>query len=138
MKRIAVCLMIALLLLCAGTLAFAESPSTRDSDYFNSYGTTLTKQGSGQINITFSCTSVGTASQLGVSTYSVQKSTDSGWVTVSGPHDGSYAYNTSSFGMAKTFYGVAGEKYRVTCTFNCVKDNTMESKSYTSRTVTAQ
>lgn len=138
MKRFMACILAIVALLCFASFAVAESNSTRDSNYFQSYGITLSKPGSNKINITFSCTAVGTASQIGVSTYSVQRydEDDGSWTAVTGLLNGSYSYNASSHSFAKTFQGVAGEKYRVKCTFLCVKNGTAESKSYTSRSVT--
>ena len=138
MKRFMACILAIVVLLCFASFAVAESNSTRDSNYFQSYGISLSKPGSNKINITFSCAAVGTASQIGVSTYRIQRyeEDDAYWVDVSGPHNGSYSYNASSHSFAKTFQGVAGEKYRVKCTFTCSKDGTFESKSYTSRSVT--
>lgn len=138
MKRYLALILVIITLICIGSIAMADEDNTRASNYFNSYGITLSKPGSNKINITFSCTAVGTASQIGVSTYSVYRydEDDAGWLLVSGPNSGSYSYNASSHSFAKTFQGVAGEKYRVKCTFLCVKNGTAESKSYTSRSVT--
>ena len=138
MKRIIVICLVAFAILCAcsGVLA-EESTSTRASDYFGTYGISLSSAGSGKINFTMNCSSVGTASQLGVSSYYVQKYTSSGWVSVASGGS-NYKYNTSSYALSKTFNGVSGEKYRVKCTFACAKsDGTMETKTYTSRTITA-
>ncbi|MBP3655279.1 MAG: hypothetical protein J6K32_01125 [Clostridia bacterium] len=83
------------------------------------------------------CASQGTASQLGVSTYTVYRYDDGSWTYITSGN-GSYKYNTSSYALSKTFNGVSGEKYRVKCTFLCTKsDATSESKTYTSRTITA-
>ena len=141
MKRFLALLLVVLTTVCIGTIAYAEtneSADTRASNYFSTYGIALSKPGSNKINITFSCSAVGTASQIGVSNYYVQRydEDDSEWVTVSGPHNGSYSYNASSHSFAKTFQGVADEKYRVKCTFLCTKNGTTETKSYTSRSVT--
>lgn len=137
MKRITALFLAVMMVILFGAVASANSENARDSNYFSSYGISLDKSGT-KINITFSCSAVGTASQIGVSNYSVQKydADNLEWDTVSGPHNGSYSYNASSHSFAKTFQGVSGEKYRVKCTFACVKNGTMESKSYTSRTVT--
>ena len=134
MKRV-FALILTFMLLMTSVSACAVEP--RDSDYFNSYGASLSKLGDGDIRITFSCDAVGTASQLGVSSFSVYKSTDAGWLQVSGPHNGSYGYGVSSYSFSRTFYGVAGEKYRVEATFSCVKNGTMESKNYTSGSIVA-
>lgn len=135
MKRFMALILVVTLMICVGAIAHAEENETRASDYFNSYGTTLSKSGT-KINITFSCSSGNIASQLGVSNYSVYRYDDgSGWVHVSGPHNGSYSYNASSHSFAKTFQGVSGEKYRVKCTFLCVKNGTAETKSYTSQSI---
>lgn len=136
-KRILALVLVALSLMCFTAIAFAEEDSSsRASNYFSHYGINLSANGSGRISFTMSCSSAGTASQLGVSNYSVQKYTSSGWVSVASGGS-NYKYNTSSYALSKTFNGVAGEKYRVKCTFNCVKNGTMEAKTYTSRTVTA-
>ena len=139
MKRMMALILAMVLLLCVGAVACAEANESRASNYFSTYGVTLSKPGSSKINITFNCSCAsGTASQIGVSSYSVYRydEDDAGWMLVSGPHDGSYSYNASSHSFAKTFQGVSGEKYRVKCTFLCVKDGTAESKSYTSGSVT--
>lgn len=135
MKRVFV-LVLAMSLLLVNVSAYALE--TRDSMYFNSYGTTISRLGSGDLKITFSCDAVGTASQLGVSSFSVYKYTDAGWVLISGPHSGSYGYNVSSYSFSRTFNGVAGEKYRVQVNFLCNKsDGTGENKSYTSGSIVA-
>ena len=127
MKRILALILVVLSLLCLSSFALAEeNDNSRASNYFQSYGVSVTKLGSGKIGFTMSCSCAGTASQLGVSSYRVQKYTDSGWVTV------------ASFALSKTFNGIAGEKYRVKCTFLCSKsDGTVETKSSTSPSVTA-
>lgn len=137
MKRYLALILVILTMLCIGSVALAEEDNTRASNYFSSYGIALSKPGSAKLNITFSCSAVGTASQIGVSNYYIQRYyEDSGlWATVSGPHNGTYSYNASGHSFAKTFQGVNGETYRVKCTFLCVKDGTAESKSYTSRSV---
>ena len=137
MKRYMALILVGLMLIFVCSVASAESGNARASDYFNSYGISLAKAGSGKINITFSCTAAGVASQIGVSTYSVYRynEDDGYWDLVSGPHDGSYSYNASSHSFAKTFKGVDGEKYRVKCTFLCTKNNTTETKSYTSQSL---
>ena len=139
MKRAMALILVMTLLLCVGAVAYAETNETRASNYFATYGVALSKPGGNKINMTFSCSCAnGTASQIGVSSYYVQKydADDLEWVTVSGPHDGSYSYGASSHSFSKTFQGAADEKYRVKCTFLCVKGGTAESKSYTSGTIT--
>lgn len=136
-KRILALILVALSLLCFSAFAYAEEEgSSRASNYFSNYGISVTKLGGGKIGFTMSCSSMGTASQLGVSSYRVQKYTDSGWVTVA-TGGSNYKYGVSSYALSKTFNGIAGEKYRVKCSFACVKDGTMESKSSTSPSVTA-
>lgn len=137
MKRYLALILVILAMLCMGSVVMAEEDNTRASNYFNSYGIALSKPGSAKLNITFSCTGAGTASQIGVSNYYIQRYyEDSGlWATVSGPHNGSYSYNASSHSFSKTFQGVNGETYRVRCTFLCTKNGTTETKTYTSRSV---
>jgi len=134
MKRVFALICTVMLLLVSVSACAVE---TRNSNYFSSYGAALSNRGGGDIKIAFSCDAVGTASQLGVSSFSVYKSTDAGWVQVSGPHSGSYGYGVSSYSFSRTFHGVAGEKYRVEATFTCSKDGTFESKSYTSGSIVA-
>lgn len=139
MKRYLAMVLVLILALCIGAVAVAEENDTRASDYFSGYGISLSKPGSARINITFSCSSAGgTASQIGVSSYFIQRydEDDGYWDVVSGPYNGSYSYNASSHSFAKTFQGVNGEKYRVKCMFMCTKNGTTETKNYTSRTIT--
>lgn len=135
MKRVISLILMAMLLLPTFNACAAEP---RDSNYFSSYGTTLSAKGSGDIKITFSCDAVNTASQLGVSEFSVYKYDGSEWDRVSGPHSGSYGYGVSTYSFSRTFDGVAGEKYRVEATFLCVKNNSAESKNHTSGSIVAK
>jgi len=134
MKRV-FALICTVMLLLVSVSACAIEP--KNSNYFTGYGAALSKLGDGDIKITFSCDAVGTASQLGVSSFSVYKSTDAGWVQVSGPNSGSYGYGVSSYSFSRTFYGVAGEKYRVEASFLCSKNGGVETKSYTSGSIVA-
>lgn len=134
-------LLLAISMLFCSTVAFAAVPETDDpqaSNYFQSYGMTLSAIGSGCLNLTFSCSAVGIADQLGVANYLVQKKNSAGeWVDVTGWLSGSTKTNTTSHSFAKTFHGVAGETYRVRCTFICTKGGGSETKSYTSQKKTA-
>lgn len=135
MKRV-FALVLSLMLLMLNVSAFAAEE--RNSNYFSSYGTAISRLGSGDLKITFSCDAVGTASQLGVSSFSIYEYDGSRWELVSGPHSGSYGYNVSSYSFSRTFNGVAGEKYRVQVNFLCTKsDGTSENKSYTSGSIVA-
>lgn len=138
MKRLLALILVVLSILCLSSVATAdENENTRASNYFQSYGISVSKLGGGKIEFTMSCSAAGTASQLGVSNYSVQKYTDSGWVTVA-TGGSNYKYSVSSYALSKTFNGIAGEKYRVKCTFLCTKsDGTGENKTSTSPSVTA-
>ena len=134
-------LLLAISMLFCSTVAFAAVPDTDNpqaSNYFQSYGMTLSATGSGCLNLTFSCSAVGIADQLGVSYYWVQKKNSSGnWEDVTGFLSGSTKANTTSLSFAKTFHGVAGETYRVKCIFTCTKSGGTETKSYTSQKKTA-
>lgn len=125
-------------ILCLSSIAMAdENENTRASNYFQSYGISVSKLGGGKIEFTMSCSAAGTASQLGVSSYTVYRYDDGSWTYITSG-SGGYKYNTSSYALSKTFNGVAGEKYRVKCTFLCNKsDGTGETKSSTSPSVTA-
>ena len=79
------------------------------------------------------CSAVGLADQLGVANYMVQRKDSSGnWEDITGYLSGSTKTNTTSHSFSKIFYGVAGETYRVKCTFICVKGGSSETKAYTS------
>lgn len=142
MKRIiALALTLLMILSCGAVAQAAVRPTygTQDSDYFSYYGTTLAAIGNGQVDITFSCGGVGTVSQLGVSSYTVERyDADHGWINVSGLLSGEMKSNVGSFSFGKAFQGVSGEIYRVVCTFLCVRDGSSESKLYTSPSVKAK
>lgn len=140
MKRLFVLVLAAALMLCLSASACAAGNTgimPLDSEYFTRYGISLTSLGEGKIEILFSCSSVGIAAQLGVSTYNVERWDGSNWEDVTGLLTGSTAKNTSAHSFTKLFHGVPGEKYRVTCSFICTKDNSTETKPYTSVSVVA-
>ena len=87
MKRFMAILLALTLLLCSA-VAFAtvdNQEPTRQSDYFASYGTSLSAIGGGKIKVTFTCSAVGTAETLGVVNYIVQRKNSSGnWEYASG------------------------------------------------------
>ena len=134
MKRVFSVLLCLMLFLTSS----ASALETRDSMYFNGYGATLSATGGGKITITFSCDSVGTADQLGVSSFSIFRYDGANWNLISGPHSGGYAYNTNSYSSGRTFYGASGEKYRVQAVFGCGKGGTFETKNYTSGSIVAR
>jgi hypothetical protein len=135
MKRY-IAFVLALLTLICSTAAFATADNdhdTRASNYFNNYGTVLTAKGGGKIKVTFSCSSVGTASELGVANFLVQRKNSSGsWEDVSDWQSGQTGTNVGSYSFSRTIYGTAGTTYRVKCTFMCTKNGSTETKSYTS------
>ena len=138
MKRFMALLLAALVLMCFTSIALADdNDSARASNYFQNYGISIAPIGSGKVTFTMSCSAVGTASQLGVSSYTVYRYDDGSWTYITSG-EGGYKYNTTSYALSKTMNGVAGEKYRVKCTFLCTKsDGTGENKSSTSPSVTA-
>lgn len=110
----------------------------RDSAYFDSYGTTISRQGNGTLKITFSTVGTGVCTQLGVATYSVQRLNDSGcWEDVTGLLTGQTGSGVVSYTFSRYFYGVAGETYRVQVTFISAINGGVETKTYTSGRVTA-
>ena len=138
-KAMSVVLILTLLCSCVFTYAVAEETTTRASDYFTSYGTSMSAPGGGGINITFKAVGTDICNQIGVATYHVQKLRDDGtWTDVSGLLSGQTGSNVASYTFGRYFQGVAGETYRVKVTFVCVIGTGMESKSYTSGTVTAR
>lgn len=135
MKRYIAFILAMALLLCS-TVAFATADSeepSRQSNYFVSYGTSLSAIGGGKIKVTFSCSAVDYATTLGVVNYEVQRKNSSGnWEDVSGWLTGKTGSNVHTYSFSKTINGTAGQTYRVKCTFICAKDGGVEHKSYTS------
>lgn len=135
MKRFLAILLALTLLLCS-TVAFATADNDeqpRQSNYFVSYGTSLTAIGSGKIVVNFSCTAVGTATTLGVATYVVQRKNSSGnWEDATEWLTGKTGSNVHTYSFSKTINGTAGQTYRVKCVFICTKNGTSETKNYTS------
>ena len=138
-KLISLILTICMLCVSLGTIACAEAASvTRDSKYFTSYGTTLSKEGGGRIKIIFSTDATQIADTLGVSTYSVDERNSNGkWENCSGFLSGKTASNVGSYTFSKYFNGVSGKDYRVNVTFVCTIDGKTEYKNYTSLYITA-
>lgn len=135
MKRFIAILLVLTLILCS-TVAFATADNDeqpRQSNYFASYGTSLTAIGGGKIKVNFSCTAEGTATTLGVANYIVQRKNSSGnWENATGWLSGKTGSNVHTYSFTKTINGTAGQTYRVMCTFICTKNGTSETKSYTS------
>lgn len=135
MKRF-IAILLALMLLLCSTVAFATADNDeqpRQSNYFATYGTSLTAIGSGKIRVSFSCTAVGTATTLGVANYIVQRKNSSGnWENATGWLSGKTGSNVHTYSFSKTINGTAGQTYRVMCVFVCAKDGGVEHKSYTS------
>jgi hypothetical protein len=116
--------------------ALAES---RSSNYFTSYGTTMSAPGSGAIAITFKAVGTDICNQIGVANYHVEKLNDDGeWVNVSGALSGQTGTNVASYTFGRYFQGVAGETYRIQVTFVSAIGTGMEFKSYTSGRITAK
>ena len=132
---LSILLILTLLCSCIFSYAIAE---TRASNYFSSYGTSMSAPGSGRIGITFKAVGTGICNQIGVATYTVQKETDVGWVDVSGQLSGQTGTNVASYTFGRYFQGVAGETYRIQVTFYCAIGTGCEHKSYTSGRITAK
>lgn len=137
MKNVlSILLVLSILCSCMFTYAFAE---TRASNYFSSYGTTMSAAGGGGINITFKAVGTGLCNQIGVANYQVFKLNDDGdWVAVSSQFSGQTGTNVASYTFGRYFQGVAGETYRIQVTFLCTINNSTETKSYTSGKITAK
>lgn len=140
MKRFVTFIMALMLLLsCTIPFAQAEDAMSRSSNFFCSYGTTLSKEGNGRIKIVFSTTGIGICNQLGVANYQVQRLDDDGeWVDVSGMLNGSMATGLTNYTFSRYFNGVAGDTYRVKVIFLCVINNASETQAYTSGQITAR
>lgn len=135
-NALSILLILTILCSCVFSYALAE---TRASNYFTSYGTTMSAPGSGRIGITFKAVGTGICNQIGVATYQVQKLNDDGkWEVVSGAFSGQTGTNVASYTFGRYFQGVAGETYRIQVTFLCVINNSSETKSYTSGRITAK
>lgn len=138
-KALSILLTFTLLFSCMFTHALADGPESRASDYFSSYGTTMSAVGSGRIAVTFKAVGTDICNQIGVANYSVERLNDAGeWVRVSGLLSGQTGSNVASYSFGRYFQGVAGETYRVVVTFCCTINNSSEYKAYTSGRVTAR
>lgn len=139
-KLISLVLMVSLLCGSLSSLAYAEPEiAPYNSSYFISYGTTLSKEGSGKIKIIFQACATGVASSVGVASYEVQKlNKDGKWESCTGPLDGETGSNMGSYTFSKGFYGIPGETYHVVVTFVCVMNGGAEHKTYTSGRITAK
>ena len=140
MKRfVTLFLAIMLLTLTAAPCVHAEESAPRSSNFFSSYGTTLSKEGNGRIKIVFSTTGIGICNQLGVANYTVEKLNDNGnWENVSGQLYGSMGTGITNYTFSRYFNGVPGETYRVNVTFLCTINNASEVQNYTSGRITAR
>ena len=135
-KFLSIVLTLTLLCSCVFSYACAEQ---RSSNYFTSYGTSGSAIGGGQIYITFKAVGTDICNQIGVANYTVERLDDYGnWNNVSGALSGQTGTNVASYTFGRYFQGVAGETYRVKVTFLCTINNSTETKSYTSGTVTAR
>ena len=131
-------LVLILTILCSCVFSYALA-ETRASNYFTSYGTTMSAPGSGRIAITFRAVGTDICNQIGVATYTVEKKNDDGeWVNVSGALSGQTGTNVASYTFGRYFQGVAGETYRIQVTFVSAIGTGMEFKSYTSGRITAK
>ena len=137
-KVISAVLILSLLCSCVFSYAVAEEITPRASDYFTSYGTSMSAPGGGGINITFRAVGTDICNQIGVANYHVEKLTDEGWVNVSGSLSGQTGTNVASYTFGRYFQGVAGETYRIQVTFFCSIGTGSEHKSYTSGRITAK
>lgn len=140
MKRlVALLLSLTLFVLSMAPCALAEDPAPRSSNFFTSYGTTLSKEGNGRIKIVFSTTGTTICNQLGVANYEVERLNDNGyWENVSGQLYGSIGTGITNYTFSRYFNGVPGETYRVNVTFLCTINNASEVQNYTSGRITAR
>ena len=133
-----ICFMLILSLLCSCLIApcLAES---RASNYFASYGASMSAAGGGGISITFKAVGTGICNQIGVASYTVErKDADGNWENVSGSLSGQTGTNVASYTFGRYFQGVAGETYRIQVTFTCIIGTSGETKSYTSGSIKAK
>ena len=133
---LSIILILTILCSCVFSYALAE---TRASDYFSSYGTSMSAPGGGRIAITFRAVGTDICNQIGVASYHVDRLDENGnWVNVSGLLSGQTGTNVASYTFGRYFQGVAGETYRIQVTFVSAIGTGMEFKSYTSGRITAK
>ena len=139
-KLISLVLLVSLLCGCLSSLAYAAPEfAPYNSAYFISYGTTLSKEGSGKIKITFQANATGVASSVGVATYEVQKLDSEGkWQSCTGLLDGETGSDVGSYTYSDLFYGIPGETYHVVVTFICTMNGGSQTRAYTSGRITAK
>ena len=131
-------IVLALTILCSCVFSYALA-ETRASNYFASYGTSMSAPGNGLIGITFRAVGTDICNQIGVASYTVQRQEDnSNWTDVSGLLSGQTGTNVASYTFGRYFQGVAGETYRIQVTFYCAIGTGCEFKSYTSGRITAK
>ena len=131
-------IMLILTILCSCVFSYALA-ETRASNYFTSYGTTMSAPGNGGIAITFRAVGTDICNQIGVANYHVERLDDYGnWNNVSGALSGQTGTNVASYTFGRYFQGVTGETYRIQVTFCCTINNGTETKSYTSGRITAK
>ena len=131
-------IMLILTLLCSCVFSYAIA-ETRASNYFTSYGTSMSAPGNGLIGITFRAVGTDICNQIGVANYHVEKLNENGgWENVSGALSGQTGTNVASYTFGRYFQGVAGETYRIQVTFYCAIGTGSEHKSYTSGRITAK
>ena len=136
--RKTICFVLILSLLCS-CLIIPVLAENRASNYFASYGTSMSAAGGGGINITFKALGTGICNQIGVANYTVERLDDYGnWNNVSGSLSGQTGTNVASYTFGRYFQGVSGETYRIQVTFYCAIGNGCEHKSYTSGSITAR
>ena len=99
----------------------------------------MSAPGNGLVAITFRALGTGICNQIGVANYFVEKQLEDGrWESVSGLLPGQTGTNVVSYTFGRYFQGVAGETYRIQVTFLCCIGTGVETKSYTSGTITAR
>lgn len=139
--RKALSLILILALFCSSTFGYvlAEEKLTRSSNYFTSYGTSMSNAGNGGVAITFKAVGTTVCNQIGVAGYHVERLDDDGnWENVSGALSGQTGANVAVYTFGRYFQGVAGETYRIQVTFVSAIGTGMEHKSYTSGKITAE
>ena len=135
-KALSIVLVLTLLCSCMFSSALAEN---RASNYFASYGTSMSAPGGGLIGVTFKAVGTTICNQIGVANYQIERLNDDGiWVNASGLLSGQTGSNVASYSFGRYFQGVAGETYRVVVTFYCAIGDGCEFKAYTSGRVTAK
>ena len=94
----------------------------RASEYFHSYSIGITPRSGGTLTVRFSTTAVKESSQLGVSSFQLQKKVDGVYVDVGEMQTGSIGHDVVEHTFTRSCTAIPGDLYRVEAVFVCEND----------------